>query len=72
MKKKMRRELRDCYQIGNYVYAGSGGRIVVVVGRNERVRDEKIANDIDYLLKFYGVDYANFYMETIQEYINSR
>lgn len=69
MKKKLRRQLKDSYQIGNYIYASGNGKLSVVISKNERLTDEKIASDINCLIKFWGVEYADFYMKTLNEYL---
>lgn len=69
MKKKLRRQLKDCYQIGNYIYSGLNGEVKIVIAKGEILTDVKIASDFNYLIKFYGVDYAYFFLKTINEYI---
>jgi hypothetical protein len=66
VKKKLRRQLKDSYQIGNYIYANRTG-ITVVVSSNERVTNEKITSDINNLLKFWGAEYVDFYIAAINE-----
>ena len=69
MKKKLRRKLKDFYQIGNYIYSNSNGKIAVVIPKGERLTDIKIANDMNYLIKFYGVEYANYFINCCSEYL---
>ena len=70
MKKKLRRQLKDYFQIGNYIYADYKGRVAVVIPKGERLTDEKIAKDINTLITFYGVDIANNFIKCCSEYLD--
>ena len=69
MKKKLRRLLKDFYQIGNYIYADLQGRVKLVVPRGERVTFEKIQNDYAVLVSRYGIEAANTYLISCCNYL---
>jgi len=71
MKTAVRNRCKDCYQIGNYIYAGPDKKINVVIPKNEHLTDDKIASDLNYLIEFYGADYANFFLECCSEHIEN-
>ena len=69
MKKKLRRQLKDFYQIGNYIYADLHGRIQLVVPRNERISKIRIYEDYQTLIFQYGINAANNYLNYISNYL---
>ena len=69
MKKKLRRQLKDFYQIGNYIYADLMGRIQLVVPRNERINKLRIYEDYQTLIIQYGFEAANNYLKYISNYL---
>lgn len=69
MKKKLRRQLKDYYQIGNYIYANREGTICVVIPRGELLKDNKISADFNYLFTTHGVDSAYSYLSYIHNYL---
>lgn len=72
MKKKLRRQLKDYYQIGNYIFVNSQGKVAVVIPRNERITNSKIRNDFHTLIEFYGIDIANYYIKCCSEYLENK
>lgn len=68
MKKKLRRQLKDFYQIGNYIYADLHGRIQLVVPRNERISNLRIYEDYQTLIMQYGIETANNYLNYIYNF----
>ena len=69
MKKKLRRQLKDFYQIGNYIYADLRGRIQLVVPRNERISKKNIFEDYLTLIIQYGIEAGNNYLKYISNYL---
>ena len=69
MKKKLRRQLKDFFQIGNYIYADLHGRIQLVVPRNERISKIRIYEDYQTLIIQYGFNAANNYLNYISNYL---
>ena len=69
---KNRQKVKDYFQIGNYIYADLYGRIAVVIPKGIKLKDSEIANDINTLVKEYGVDAANFFIDYCSKYINSK
>ena len=70
MKKKLRRQIKDFFQIGNYIYADLQGRIAVVIPKGTRLTDDKIAKDFNTLVLQYGVEAANFFLDYCSKYLN--
>lgn len=70
MKKKIRRHLKDYFQIGNYIYANTQGKVAVVIPKGERLTNTKIRNDYHTLISFYGIDMANYYIKCCSEYLD--
>ena len=69
MKKKLRRQLKDFYQIGNYIYADLQGRIQLVVPKNEHIKRIRIYEDYQTLILQYGIEAANNYLKYISNYL---
>ena len=72
MKKKVRRRLKDYFQIGNYIYANQQGKVAVVIPRNEIITNSKIRADFHTLISYYGVDIANYYIKCCSEYLDKK
>ncbi len=72
MKKKLRRKLKDYYQIGNYIFVNSQGKVAVVIPRNENVTNTKIWADFHTLIEYYGIDIANYYIKCCSEYLENK
>ena len=70
MKKKLRKQLKDYFQIGNYIFANSQGKVAVVIPRNEMITNKKIRNDYHTLISYYGIDMANYYIKCCSEYLD--
>ena len=69
MKKKIRRQLKDYYQIGNYIFANNQGKVAVVIPRKEMITNSKIKSDFNTLISYYGVDIAYSYIKSCTEYL---
>lgn len=69
MKKKLRRQLKDFYQIGNYIYADLRGRIQLVIPRNERISKKNVFEDYQTLIIQYGIEAGNNYLKYISNYL---
>ena len=69
MKKKLRRQLKDYYQIGNYIFVNQQGKVAVVIPRNEMVTNSKIRADFHTLISYYGIDIANYFIKYCSEYL---
>lgn len=69
MKKKLRRQLKDFYQIGNYIYADLNGRIQLVIPRKERINKLRIYEDYQTLIMQYGIAAANDYLKYVSNYL---
>lgn len=61
--------LNDFFQIGNYIFADILGRVSVVIPKDEKLTDEKIAKDLDTLVEFYGANAANYFLECCSEHL---
>ena len=72
MKKKLRRKLKDYFQIGNYIYANQQGYIAVVVPPKVYPKPELVSSDFQTLYTRYGVDYAFNYLNQIAAYKKSK
>lgn len=70
MKKKLRGQLKDYFQIGNYIYANSQGKVAVVIPPHERLTNSKIRTDFHTLVSYYGIDIANYYIKCCSEYLD--
>ena len=71
-RKNVARKLSTYYQIGNYYYSNSIGDIQVVINHTQKLDDHKIAEDMNRLLKRYGVNVVNRYLECCSEYLKNR
>lgn len=72
MKKKLRRKLKDYFQIGNYIYANQQGYIAIVVPPKVYPKPELVSSDFQTLYIRYGVDAAYNYLNQISIYRNSK
>ena len=70
MKKKDRRKLKDYFQIGNYIYANSQGKVAIVIPKGEILTNTKIRNDYHTLISYYGIDMANYFVKCCSEYLD--
>lgn len=68
MKKKLRRKLKDYYQIGNYIYANLQGYIAIVVSPKVYPKSELVSADFQTLYIRYGVNAAFSYLNQIAIY----
>lgn len=62
MKKKIRRKLKGCEQIGNYIWQ-NGMEVTMVFPQNKRIDESKIMFDYDILVKLCGFDIANEFLQ---------
>ena len=44
----------------------------VVIPYGEKLTDEKIAKDLNYLVQFYGADQANFFLSCCSDYLKHK
>ena len=56
MKKKLRRKLKDYFQIGNYIYANQQGYIAIVVPPKVYPKPELVSSDFQTLINRYGIN----------------
>ena len=73
MKKKQRRQLnqiKDYFQIGNYIYADTTGKVAIVIAKDEIITHSKIRKDFQTLIEFYGIDIAIYYLKCCSEHLN--
>ncbi len=68
MKKKLRRKLKDYFQIGNYIYANNQGYVAIVVPPKVYPKSELVNADFQTLYIRCGVDYAFYYLNQISAY----
>ena len=62
MKKKIRRKLKGCEQIGNYIWQ-NGMDITMVFPLNKRIDEHKIMWDYTTLVGLCGFDIANEFLQ---------
>ena len=72
MKKKLRRKLKDYFQIGNYIYANQQGYIAVVVPPKVYPKPELVNADFHTLYSRYGVDLGGRCIIQIEVYKKSK
>ena len=72
MKKKLRRKLKDYFQIGNYIYANQQGYIAIVVPPKVYPKNELVNADFQTLINRYGINAAYNYLNQISIYKKSK